>query len=379
MRQTVLGLLAVLGMTGAAHAEILTLFSDKGFYTNNVFAGPGSASFFGNDSTIAAAEGFTSWKTQQPTIQGAFWGYTFPSFTNLSRFNSGELRFWVNSPNGNVRVEIKKSGGTVVLSKTLASLGWTNANINQWVLLRAPLVGVDLTSVDVGFDFAFNNGPLTYYVDDVRYVDSTALPIFNTTLYNIANNTVTSPQKVTWTLPPLPTGWVRADQYLQLDVDINSISWGVQLYTDNTAADAVPKFVSPVASGQPGSNPAGLIDSATKGHPLPMAWAIVASSVSAAPVATDPNDSSQSVNSFPWSYVSDHGTPAIPGENTLAFVDGSIGSTIKNNQGIHYGHNDFAIGAEPPTNTLYLEANFSAALQPNVYQTSKLILELFTL
>src|SRR5882672_6099541 len=96
---------------GIARAEILTLFSDKGLpdippNTVPTYSGGGLYTE-GHWQAIVPPEGFESWKTTQTVNSFAGWGLAYAVPQNLSRFNSGEMRFWINSSIGNIQIEIK--------------------------------------------------------------------------------------------------------------------------------------------------------------------------------------------------------------------------------------------------------------------------------
>jgi hypothetical protein len=357
-------------------AEIFTVFSDQGFP-------PSSASIneirFGtyvmNDATseITPPEGALSFKT---TNTGGFagWGFDTGSSTplDLSRFQSGEFRFWINSTSGNIEVAIKSDGATYIYQKTLIDAGlWDDSMKGKWILIRIPLSGIpvfNLRSVEFPCLFTANTQGTFFYIDNVHYVNSTASPIFNVSVLN--NNTNLS-DTFSWN-PTSASGWVVANQHIQLEMDPNVVSWGVQIYTDNTASDANPKWAGPAST-----NPAGLVDTTTRTHIIPLAWSIKDSSITA-PSMADPNNTSDP-NSFQWLFMQDENTPNIPATNTLQFMPGEAYATVKSNVGIHFGGNPMEFGADNPPNNIFLEANLTNALAPLTYTTNKLTVEYFTL
>jgi hypothetical protein len=366
-------------------AQIYTLFSDNGLpnvppNTVPTFSGaPASASYNGQATDSTPPEGYSSWKTTQSQSTYTGWGLAYSSAQNLSQFNSGELRFWVYTNDGNIQVEIKEPGGTTgidVLSKNLQTdLGWNPAtDTNQWRQFRVSLAGVNLSTVQNPFLFTELTNPVTFYIDDVRYVDTTTFPIFNVKLCNIGDaGCVATPTQITWTGAAAGNGWAMANQYIQLTVDPDAAAWGVQIYTDNTAVDANPKFTSNVPSGQPGSNPAGLVNTTAPSQTLSMGWTIIASTVTMVTAPADPNVVGD------WFYFQDKATPSIPSLNTSAFVNGEEYVTIKNNVGIQPFQPDPYTIYDPavPPNPIYLEANFATALGGATYQTSTIRVEYY--
>jgi len=73
--------------------------------------------------------------------------------------------------------------------------------------------------------------------------------------------------------------------------------------------------------------------------------------------------------------MKDKSTPDIPSQNVTHFSDGDSYVTMWDAAGIQYGENTW--GTAPTPNYVYLGANFSTALTPRVYKTSKLTIELF--
>ena len=94
---------------------------------------------------------------------------------------------------------------------------------NQWVLVRINMASVvrageNLTNVSTPFIITVINGPGSFYVDNVRFVDSSVpSPDFNVTLHNVSDNSTAN--QLTWNGLTLPKAWVSADQYIQMDLD----------------------------------------------------------------------------------------------------------------------------------------------------------------
>src|SRR5438477_3035086 len=89
------------------------------------------------------------------------------------------------------------------------------------------------------------------------------------TLRNISDNTTTT--QIYWTTNTvvLPTSFVRASAYIQIDSTITIAGAGIQIYTDNTASDASPLFT--YIGSTTTVDPAGLVDATTTTQTLPMA------------------------------------------------------------------------------------------------------------
>jgi hypothetical protein len=102
------------------------------------------------------------------------------------------------------------------------------------------------------------------------------------TLHNISDNSTTT--QVYWTTNTvvLPTSWVLASAYIRVASTMTQAGGGIQIYTDNKAADASPAYTGT-------GNPMGLIDTTTTTKTLAMAWS-VKDTTATAPTAGDPND-----------------------------------------------------------------------------------------
>src|SRR5439155_3431456 len=131
---------------------------------------------------------------------------------------------------------------------------------------------------------------------------------------------------------------------LVLNSTVTASGGGVQIYTDNTASDAVPKFVDPTPADKTNNDSmaAGLVkgvSGTSSDTPLPMAWSIKDSS-STGVQAADPNNGPTSGpgNKFQWLFMKDkYNNQDVPGLNSTAFVNGQPFITMINVSGIHYG------------------------------------------
>ncbi len=183
------------------------------------------------------------------------------------------------------------------------------------------------------------------------------------------------------------TKWLAADQYLEIDKDFNRTGWGIQIYTDNCAADADPRFyiVNPSSV-----NPAGLVATDNKKSVLPLAWRIMGDATSYANLGIleveDPDEPNMhhlestdipGKGYYPWLWIQDASTPDIDRLYTKAFEDGGDYVTIWNENGVHHGEGPFDYYASPSPNYVYIGARFTTATTPRTYKTSKLTLELF--
>jgi len=366
----------------SASAEIYTIFSDEGFppstASSNVDAYGNYSAFDPNSTDLAPPEGAQSFKMTLADNTFAGWTFDYGSLQDLSRFQVGELRFWIYSTTPNIEIDVKNNNdpgnptdsANYVIRIPLQSAPYNlGSSLNQWTLIRIPLSSPlhTLSNVEFPFVATASGSPGTFYVDDVRYVDTTTSPIFNVA---VLNNTTNLSDTFSWNAAS-PAGWSVANQHIQLTLDPNVVSWGVQIYTDNTASDANPKWAGPA-----GTNPAGLVDTTLGTRAVPLAWSIKDSSITA-PSAADPNNTGD-LNSYQWLFMKDKATPNIPATNTTAFFNGDPYMEVKSNQGIHFGGAPTEFGADNPPNNIFLEANFTSAITPLTYSTNKITVEYYT-
>jgi hypothetical protein len=353
--------------------HIRTLYSDKGAFGDVVAACANSpiCTWAGGTSTF---EGNWTGLTPVPEAKTSFyatgsswtgWGIFFNAGNrDFSAFSSGQLRFWVYTNNADLKVDIEHTSGSKN-SWSLSSI--IGSRLNQWVPISLSLSGYTLSDLYSPFEITSNSGA-TFYVDNVRLVDSTVSPIFAVGIYNVSDNQ--SAGQITFGSAVAGTGWTRADQYLQLEIDSPYQAWGVQIYTDNKATDASPRY-----TGVTGSNPAGLVDTVNSSQTVSMAWCIKPNGITP-PATADPNNAVD-VNSFQWLYIKDRQTPDIPQLNTTAFVNGDYYVTARSNNGNQYASGPSDYGPEDPPEQIYFQANFMPTYAQRTYRTSTLRIEFF--
>ncbi|MCS7228036.1 MAG: hypothetical protein NZ839_03620, partial [Endomicrobia bacterium] len=190
---------------------------------------------------------------------------------------------------------------------------------------------------------------------------------------------------ITWSNVVLPTRWVVADQYIKIDFNPNiKRSWGIQIYTDNFASDADPRFTGSTIT----VNCAGLIwTENTARQPLPLCWRLTDNTTNTLTImeAVAQNGSiylyspqlGSEYKCFLW--MKDRSTPDIPSQNTQKFVDGEDYVTIWDPRGCQHAEGTWA-NMETP-NYLYIGAKFENALTrtnpPVIFRTGKLVMEFF--
>lgn len=200
------------------------------------------------------------------------------------------------------------------------------------------------------------------------------------TLRNSSDNSVAS--KLTWSDIDLgDTRWKAADQYLELDFtlysgayreDIDAWPYGVQIYTDNTNASAVPRYTGT-------GNPAGLVDLSTTTRTLPMCWRIVdlTTTTHIMQGATDAI-SHQWVPDRLWEGQLTDQYPCyiwMLDKQSSDFENGMAYATAWDYRGIQ--HAEMTFGGSRSPNYVYFGADFSQAVGLRSYSTDRLTVELF--
>lgn len=96
-------------------------------------------------------------------------------------------------------------------------------------------------------------GPFTASVD---LSGGTPVATLSVVIKKVADNTADT--AIGFAGVTLGANWKKASQYLQVTYNANQIGWGVQIYTDNLAATANPKYGGDPTT-DPSRQPAGLI------------------------------------------------------------------------------------------------------------------------
>lgn len=171
------GLLTLSGSLPAASAAVYSVFSDKGHPGDHLWVDGSLQENNGDSIDFTPPEGQKSFYLRA-YAGSAFWGVFFDVTgpINLSAYDAGELRFWLRSSTGTVKVELEYTDGTPKKLWTLHQLGWNDPQMNNnWTHFRIPLSGVKLSNLKSPWMITLANQG-TIYVDHVRYVDTTALP-----------------------------------------------------------------------------------------------------------------------------------------------------------------------------------------------------------
>jgi hypothetical protein len=207
------------------------------------------------------------------------------------------------------------------------------------------------------------------------------IPKFQVSIHNRLDDAATN--YISWTPPVLPYGWVAADQYLRIDCEPNLSSWGIQIYTDNKAADAAPYRYTGIA------NPVGLVGyragvPAVSSTTLSICWRLTDGTTNSLTIVQGGDNKLYSsqlggvTSAYPcFLWMKDFSTPAIPATNTTAFVNGEDYVTLKD--ALRGGqHAEGTWNSMPSPDYVYFGAKFTNAITPGVYKTGKLTVEFFS-
>jgi hypothetical protein len=237
------------------------------------------------------------------------------------------------------------------------------------------------------------------------FVGGTRTARFTLNVRNISNQNVNlvAGSSITWSGVNAGDGWKMADRLLVINSTVTDSNGGIQIYTENTAADAVPAFVDPTPANKINADSAagGLVqgNSGSSSVVLPMAWSIkdgsriVEGGTAATGVgAADPNNGPTTAvnnNKFQWLFVTDrYNTQGVDfnGDGDVTdptdsapFVDGSAYASMVLVNGIHVQQapTDIEARADGTDSFVYLEANFAAASAQTAYQTTALRVEAY--
>jgi hypothetical protein len=234
------------------------------------------------------------------------------------------------------------------------------------------------------------------------FVGGVKVARFTLSIHDAVNPFSAARSSVTWSGVTAGDGWKLADRLLVINSTVTDSNGGIQIYTENTAADASPKFAdpTPAVTTNPDSAAAGLLEgtSGTTSNVLPLAWTIKSSTrvveggTDLTGVgATDPNNGATAGfnNKYQWLYVTDrynvngidfnqNGNVTDP-TDSAPFVDGAIYQSMVRLTGLHVQQDPTSIEVRPDGTDafVYFQANFANALPQTAYQTTALRVEAF--
>jgi hypothetical protein len=199
---------------------------------------------------------------------------------------------------------------------------------------------------------------------------------FSYTLYNLTGGTTTQIWWNTSLITLGTTAWQRADAYMVLNANITNSTGGIQIYTDNINATAVPKYTGT-------GNPAGLVGTSSTTAVLPMCWRAVTVSTTSLTIVQGPAPYYNLYSTELGGAMGGNGYPCfiyMLDKNTSTFApaagNGIYQEVWDGTLGMQYAAMTF--GA-PGTSSIYLYfgAGFTGATTPNTYRTTTLKLEAF--
>lgn len=168
------------------------------------------------------------------------------------------------------------------------------------------------------------------------------------------------------------TVWRRADSYIIIYSTITLAGGGIQIYTDNTASDANPKY-----SGT-GTNPSGLIETdSPSSTPVPLCWRIT--DVSTTTLTIQGSGTSLYSAELGAGYPCFFAMKDKKETDLNAFTNGEDYVIVKDwYRGIHAANSSTGFTQVTSPDCIYIGANFSGALLGKTYQTTTLRIEAFT-
>jgi hypothetical protein len=183
----------------------------------------------------------------------------------------------------------------------------------------------------------------------------------NAVIRNISDNQPAANGLITWSsVAAGTTTWKTANQYIEISYSGLPASWGIQIYTDNKAATANPKYTGT-------ADPAGLVKTDNTIISLPMAWRITDSVIGTPAVPVQRADG-KGFADYLWHFFKDKNTPN-------GFVNGEDYITLWNPSGIAW--NEGGRSGNPKKAYVYLAANFTMSSVNSAYNTSALTIEAY--
>ena len=206
--------------------------------------------------------------------------------------------------------------------------------------------------------------------------DTAALSVINAesgtvtvVVRNVSDNQLAPGGIITWSsIAAGATSWKVANQYIEISHSNLPESWGMQLYTNNKSASAIPKYTGT-------ADPAGLISASNTIMALPVAWRITDAVISS-PSNPVPRADNLGFTDYLWHFLKDKNTfddPITPGNET--FVNGEDYVTLWSQSGIAW--NEGGRSGNPKRAYIYLAANFTMSSVGAEYDTSTLTVEAF--
>ena len=367
---------------------------------------------------ITTSGGGNWWDGMSVTFVDSFSSETF---RNMSDYAGGTIEFWARSSSVNAtgyRIGITATSGDKWIN--IGNIGFSpngtwqkiRIELRDYTYLEAKFAVVATENIKNAFLFFTNNMNSYIDLDGIVWRKPGSAVSFDAILMDVGTTTPSSTSYLTWDENVLQTGWKAANQYVELSLDcIPGDNWGVQVYTDCTAAlnpSANPAYTGTMTSAAP----MGLIDTSDTAKVLPMAWRITDKLLPFTgtndPVMQD-YDQTLNIGFFPGGY--DGLTYVYPG----LYDSGSTGPNPQFYHTWFYIKDKAQFGSEPDVSyggdyirawsrkgfhaaagsgnyfgmkpggmvnmriapKLYFAADFSQATTPKSYENNSIIIELF--
>lgn len=243
-------------------------------------------------------------------------------------------------------------------------------------LITAALVMAGPASLQAAFTV---DGTANVSVATVTVTGTPAATLGDPAYFVVGGTTPADPETIAWSdVESGVTEWKTADNYIRIDYDANQTGWGIQIYTDNTAADANPRYADDAPSNEV-QKPAGLVR--TDGYQaLPMAWNAFDDQSEAGP---DENGYGNPVEEIVgdqyrlgrWQWLKDKGNLASADPEDTDWFDAESYVTLVNSDGV-LGWGVVRYSATHPID-VFLAGRFNNAEVEAQYGTNKLTLELY--
>jgi hypothetical protein len=329
-----------------------------------------------HDDTTYFTEGGHSLQAVCPAGQtyGGVWmqfgynGSTNPKVaTNMNAYSGGTLDFMVRTTYDiKIGIESGETKPTVLLSSR--GSGYLDGNWHAVSIPLSAFAGIDLNNITVpaGFHFLGNDSApqRSFWIDNVVW-RKPGTGTLDVTIKNRVGGQTAS--QVEWSNAAPFSGWATANQYLELNFTYFHAGWGIQLYTNNRAAQANPAYTGT-------GDPAGLVDVSSTTQRLPMCWRVVDTSTTTVTIR-------QGAVGYPYRLWSEQLGDKYPcfiwmmDKNSSDFVNALDYITVWDERGIQQSEDSFAPAVSP--NYIYLGADFSQAASSRTYRTNRLMVELY--
>lgn len=180
--------------------------------------------------------------------------------------------------------------------------------------------------------------------------------------------------KITWaSVSAGVSGWIIADQYVEITSVMTIPNGFLRTYTDNTSPTASPRFTGPS-----GATAAGLVNRTNTTFRIPVAWCVRDDVTWGPQPAGDPN-----TTFFGWFYYEDASQPNF-NSNTALMDYAIVQGPGTPDPWVHYGawppwgNVGAPFGPAVSPNYMWFEADFTGGVA-GTYETNSLFIEAYTI